>query len=145
MLPHGFFREAAERAREERGIVAQLTWDGDQLIGMSLNLLAAGIMDGTFSAMAPGHEGGAVYYNDLIYAPLRAGCGQGLRQLELGPTALYAKVLRGALLRRRTTLIRGLNPVLHTMLRTWGRQVALRTERKERDLLAPLGGERCFA
>lgn len=145
VLPKDFFAHVADQAARERGIVAQLIWHGHRLVGMSLNLMSGGVMDGTFSAMAAEHEGGAAYYNDLIYAPLAASCGAGLRRLELGPTALYAKVLRGASLRRRTTLVRGLNPVTHTLLDIWGRQIAGRTERKELDLLAPLGGARCFA
>lgn len=142
MLPAAFFHRVAEQA--EPRIVAQLTWNNAQLVGASLNLVAAGVMDGTFAALTPEHEGGAVYYNDLIYTPLRVGAGRGVRMLELGPTALYAKVLRGAKLRRRITLIRGTSAPLHAALRALGKHVAARTEKKEHDLLAPLGGFRCF-
>jgi predicted N-acyltransferase len=142
MLPSGFFQGVAERA--DRGIVAQLTWQADQLVGASLNLIAGGVVDGTFATVAPGHEGGAVYYNDLVYTPIRIAARHNVRRLELGPTALYAKVLRGAKLRRRVTLIRGTTPRMHAVLRALGQRVAARTERKEETLLAPLGGFRCF-
>lgn len=142
MLPSGFFQDVAERA--ERGILAQLTWQREQLVGASLNLIAGGVVDGTFATVAPGHEGGAVYYNDLIYTPIRIAASHNVQRLELGPTALYAKVLRGAKLRRRVTLIRGTTPRMHAVLRALGERVAARTERKEEELLSPLGGFRCF-
>jgi len=53
-------------------------------------------------------------------------------------------VLRGARLRRRITLIRGMSRASHGLLAAWGRRIAERTERKELELLAPLGGFRCF-
>ena len=142
MLPRDFFREVAARA--EPGISAQLTWDGSRLVGMSLKLVAGGVMDGTFAAVAPEHEGGPVYYNNLIYLPLRTSWAQGVRRLELGPSALRAKILRGAKLYRRVGLIRGTTPGLHALLGIWGRRVAARTEEQENALLAPLGGFRCF-
>lgn len=122
------------------GIKAHHTWRGDRLVGTSLNLMTPELLDGTFAAFAPEHRAGPVYYNDLFYEPIRMAAREGIGELDLGATALYAKVLRGAMLQRRVILIRGTTPARHRLLRVLGHLVALRTEQKERRALEPLGG-----
>jgi hypothetical protein len=59
-------------------------------------------------------------------------------------SALYPKVLRGARLRRRVALVRGTGPVTHRMLAALGASVARRQAAKERRMLGPLWGPRCY-
>jgi predicted N-acyltransferase len=136
-LPVSLFSRLAEGP--DAGLWAQLTYQEERLIGSSLSVSAGGVMDGNFAAFAPGFLGGPVYHNDLVYQPLRLACAQGLHHLDLGPTALYPKVLRGGRLRKRLTLVRGMSPLVHEVLRALGPLVARRTEWKERRALAPLG------
>jgi predicted N-acyltransferase len=119
------------------GIRAQLTWSGAGLVGTSLNLMTPDVLEGTLGAFAPEHRGPA-YYNDLCYEPIRLACERGIAGIDLGATALYAKVLRGAELRPRVALIRGTTRVRHRLLATLGRLVARRTQWKERRALGPL-------
>lgn len=127
------------------GIRAHLTWSGDRLVGTSLNLMTSQVLEGTFAAFAPEHGAGPVFYNDLCYEPIRLACREGIPTIDLGPSALYAKVLRGAVLQRRMVLLRGTTPTRHRLLRMLGQLAARRTEQKERDALGPLWGRRCFA
>ena len=137
-LDPGFFARLA--AEPTAGLWAQLTWRGDQLVGASINLAAGGVMDGTFAAVAAGQRGTPVYYGDLIYEPVRIACAEGYAAIELGPTALVPKVLRGARPYRRITLVRGATPALHAALAAWGRAVAAWTARKDRRRLETVGG-----
>jgi predicted N-acyltransferase len=130
--------------RPTPSIRAHHTWRGDRLVGTSLNLMTPELLDGTFAAFSPEHRGGPVYYNDLCYEPIRMAAREGIGALDLGATALYAKVLRGARLRRRVILIRGTTSVRHRLLRTLGHLVARRTEQKEQRALEPLGRVRDF-
>jgi predicted N-acyltransferase len=130
--------------RQTPGIWAHLTWHGDRLVGTSLNLSTPERLDGTFAAFAPEHRRGGVFYNDLCYEPLRVAIREGISSIDLGPTALYAKVLRGAVLQRRMIVIRGTTPRRHRVLNALGQLVAQRTQQKERKGLGPLWGPRCF-
>ncbi|HEY8259454.1 MAG TPA: GNAT family N-acetyltransferase [Gemmatimonadales bacterium] len=121
------------------GLWGQLAFVGDHLVASSVSVVAGGIMEGTLAAFTPEFLGGPVYHNDLVYEPLRLACSHGVGALDLGPTALYPKVLRGARLRRRRTLALGVSGPVHAALRTLGPLVARRTEWKERRALAPLG------
>jgi predicted N-acyltransferase len=127
------------------GLWAQLTWRGAELVGASINLAAAGVVEGTFAALAAEHRGGPAYYNDLVYGPVRIACRLGATALDLGPTALVPKVLRGARLYRRLALVRGTSPLVQGILSGLGRLVAARTRHKERRRLAPLGAFRVLA
>jgi predicted N-acyltransferase len=130
--------------RQTPGIWAHLTWHGDRLVGTSLNLTTSERQDGTFAAFAWEHRAGGVFYNDLCYEPLKVAIREGVSAIDLGPTALYAKVLRGAVLQRRMVLIRGTTPRWHRALSVLGRLVARRTQDKERKTLGSLWGRRCF-
>jgi predicted N-acyltransferase len=141
VAPH-LFQHLARRQTPE--IWAHLTWHGDRLVGTSLNLTAPEQQDGTFAAFTPEHRTSGVYYNDLCYEPLKVAIREGVSSIDLGPTALYAKVLRGAVLHRRMILIRGTTPRRHRALSMLGRLVARRTQQKERNALGPLWGPRCF-
>jgi predicted N-acyltransferase len=123
---------------------AHLTWHGDHLVGTSLNLATPGWMDGTFSGFSPEHRNGPVLYNDLCYEPIRMAASEGIPVIDLGPTALYAKVLRGAILQRRMILIRGTTQRRHRLLSALGKLVANRTQNAERRSLGALWGPRCF-
>ena len=120
------------------GIRAQLTWSGTQLVGSSLNLLTPHLLEGTFTAFSAEHRRGPAYYNDLCYEPIRVACQERIAGIDLGATALYTKVLRGAVLRRRVMLVRGTTLARHRLLGALGHLVARRTEWKERQALGPL-------
>jgi predicted N-acyltransferase len=141
-LPPGFFERLAECPQP--GIFTQLTWSGERLVGCSINLAAGEVMEGTFAAFAPELQGGPAYLNDLVYAPVRVACRERIGAIDLGSSALYAKVLRGARLRRRMVLVRGTGPFMHRVLRRLGRSVARRQEEKERKMLGPLWSPGCY-
>jgi predicted N-acyltransferase len=126
------------------GLFAQLTWSGERLVGCSINLAAAGVLEGTFAAFAAGHEGGPAYFNDLVYQPLQGAIRERIRAIDLGSSALYPKVLRGARLRRRVVLVRGTGRLMHRVLRRLGRTMARRQEEKERRMLGALWSPGCY-
>ena len=133
---HEFFERLSVHPTD--GIRAQLTWSGARLVGTSLNLMTPELLEGTLGAFAPEHRQGAAYYNDLCYEPIRLACERGIAGIDLGATALYPKVLRGAALRPRFALIRGTTRVKHRLLAALGHLVARRTQWKERRALGPL-------
>ena len=96
------------------------------------------LLEGTFGAFAQEHRRGPAYYNDLCYEPIRLACREGISAIDLGATALYTKVLRGAELRPRVALIRGTTAMRHRLLAALGRVVARRTQWKEQQSLGPL-------
>jgi predicted N-acyltransferase len=136
-LPLALFEHLA--ASPTRGLWGQLTFHQDRVVGSSISVAAGGVMEGTFAAFAPGFLAGPVYHNDLVYEPLRMACIEGIGAVDLGPTALYPKVLRGARLVRRRTLALGTSRPVHAALRALGPLVASRTEWKERRPLESLG------
>jgi predicted N-acyltransferase len=135
-VPRDFFEELSRHP--SNGIRAQLTWSGDRLVGTSVNLNTRHVLEGTFGAFVPEHRAGPAYFNDLFYEPVRVACREGIETIDLGATALYAKALRGAVLRRRVILIRGTTPARHAVIRAIGELVVRRTEWKERRALGPL-------
>jgi predicted N-acyltransferase len=141
IAPH-FFQQLGRR--QTPGIWAHLTWHGDRLVGSSLNLTLPEQLDGALAAFTPEHLASGVLYNDFCYEPLRVAIREGVSSIDLGPTSLYAKVVRGAVLQRRMILIRGTTPRWHRTLSMLGRLIARRTQQKERKALAPLWGPRCF-
>jgi predicted N-acyltransferase len=141
-LATGYFECLAAHAAPQ--ILATLTSSDGRIVGTSLNLAAGSLLDGTFSAFAQAERGGTAYLNDLVYEPIRMACRLGMPALDLGMSALYPKVLRGARLRRRVALVRGTGPAVHRMLATLGVVVARRQAAKERRMLGPLWGPRCY-
>jgi predicted N-acyltransferase len=141
-LAPGYFARLASPPAS--GISAQLAASGGRIVGMSLNLAAGSLVDGTFAAFAAPERGGPAYLNDLVYEPVRLACRLGIPGLDLGMSALYPKVLRGARLRRRVALVRGIGPAMHQVLIALGAAVARRQEAKERRMLGPLWGPQCY-
>ena len=135
-VPNDFFERLSLEPTD--GIRAQLTWSGARLVGTSLNLMTPELLEGTFGAFTREHRHGPAYYNDLCYEPIRLACDRGIAGIDLGATALYPKVLRGAELRPRVALIRGTTAMRHRLLGRLGRLVARRTQWKERRALGPL-------
>jgi predicted N-acyltransferase len=125
-------------------IRAHLTWHGDHLVGSSLNLATPELLDWALAAYTPEHRRGPVFYNDMCYEPIRIATREGIGAIDLGPAALYAKVLRGAILQRRMILIKGTTPARHRAISLLGRLVARRTNHNERASLGSLWGPRCF-
>jgi predicted N-acyltransferase len=142
VLASSFFRTLAEEPSD--GVIAQLTWAGDRLAGSSVNLIGPELIEGTFVGFAAEYRGGPAFFNDLVYQPLQLAFERAITEIDLGPTALYSKVLRGATLRRRVTLVRGVTPTMHRALAALGAMVARREEAKERRALGALWGPRCF-
>jgi hypothetical protein len=142
VLAPGYFARLASPPAP--GILAQLTASRGRIVGMSINLAAGSLVDGTFTAFAVPERGGPVYLNDLVYQPVRLACELGIPGLDLGMSALYPKVLRGARLRRRVALVRGTGPAMHQVLVALGAAVARRQEAKERRMLGPLWGPKCY-
>jgi predicted N-acyltransferase len=138
----GFFERLAALASP--GIEAQLTCRDGRIVGASVNLAAGSVVDGTFSAFAVEEHAGPAYLNDLVYQPIRLACRHQMQALDLGMSALYPKVLRGARLQRRVTLVRGTGPAIHQVLVALGAAVARRQEAKERRLLGPLWSPSCY-
>ena len=141
-IPAGCFERLAETPTS--GLFAQLTWSGERLVGCSINLAAAGVLEGTFAAFAAGYEGGPAYLNDLVYHPLRVAIRERMSAIDLGSSALYPKVLRGARLHRRMVLVRGSGRLMHRVLRRLGRTMARRQEEKERRMLGALWSPSCY-
>ena len=135
-VPPEFFEQLSRQPSP--GIRAQLTWSGERLVGTSVNLSTQRLLEGTFGAFSPEHRAGPAYFNDLLYEPVRLACREGIEAIDLGATALYAKALRGAALRRRMILIRGTTPSRQRVIRVIGQLVARHTEYKERRALGPL-------
>jgi predicted N-acyltransferase len=138
----GFFELLA--APPSAGITALITRIEGRVVGTSLNLAAGEVVDGTFAAFAAAEQGGAAYVNDLVYEPVRLACRRTIPAIDLGMSALYPKVLRGARLRRRVALVRGTGPAIHHVLMALGAAVARRQETKERQMLGPLWGPKCY-
>ncbi|HEU5170130.1 MAG TPA: peptidogalycan biosysnthesis protein [Gemmatimonadales bacterium] len=130
LLPRGFLERLA--AAPAPGIWAQLTWRDGELAGFSVNLEAAGVVDGTLAGFAAGPATEAAWLNDLVHAPIALGCAAGCARLELGPTALRAKLLRGATLVPRVTLARGTTRRTRALLTILAPVVDRRLRRKER-------------
>jgi predicted N-acyltransferase len=141
-IPLGCFDRFAEAPTP--GLFAQLTWSGERLVGCSVNVAAGGVLEGTFAAFAAGYEGGPAYLHDLIYQPLQYACRERLSAIDLGSSALYPKVLRGARLRRRMVLVRGSGRLVHRVLCRLGRTMARRQEEKERRMLGSLWSPSCY-
>jgi predicted N-acyltransferase len=138
----GFFERLAASAAPR--VSAQLASSEGRIVGTSVNLAAGSVLDGTFAAFTPAELGGPAYLNDLVYEPIRLACRRGIPALDLGMSALYPKVLRGARLRRRVALVRGAGPAIHQVLIALGTAVGRRQEAKERRMLGQLWGPKCY-
>lgn len=140
-LAAGWFSRLADEPTPD--IIALFTVSPRRLVGASLNLAGA-VLDGTFAAFEAQAHGGAAYLNDLVYEPVRLACARGIGSIDLGMSALYPKVLRGARLRRRVALVRGSSPAMHQVLAALGAAVGQRQAAKERRMLGALWGPECY-
>ncbi len=129
-LAEGFFARLA--SAHHPGVTAQMGRQGGRLATISLNFTTPAMLDGSFGGYAEGVPGGAVYVSDAIYQPITATAGSAVTKIDLGPAALYAKVVRGAVLRPQITLAFGLTRATGLALRALGRASAARTHAKER-------------
>jgi predicted N-acyltransferase len=134
----GFLRALAQPA--DPAVTAHLTWKAERLVGSTLGLPGRDVLDVGFAGFDAEVPGVPVYFNNLVYLPVRLACARGIAEVDLGPTALYPKVLRGAILRRRMSLIRGTTPACHQLLRAIGEVAGRRQQWKERRAWAALGG-----
>jgi predicted N-acyltransferase len=137
-LQEGFFMRVAERADES--LWAQTSWQDEVLVGASLNMVAGGRVDGGMAGFSPGPAESAVFAADLVYEPVRMACERGFRTIELGPTALQAKRLRGAALVPRFTLVRGANRTIHSALLPLAALLDAWNRRKEQRALGRFSG-----
>jgi predicted N-acyltransferase len=105
MLVDHFGRQAAhldelshvlvcEQAGVPVGFVLSYEWDGAWYVR------AAGAADGLRGASA-------AFFNLVYYAPIRAALERGIRRYDVGPSSLQAKLLRGAQLEPRWSLVGG--------------------------------------
>ncbi len=134
----GFLRGLAEPA--DPRIAALVSGKAGRLVAGGLGLAGREVMDVALPTFDSEVQAGPVYFNNLMYLPIGMACAAGVSQLDLGPTALYPKVHRGATLRRRMTLIRGTTPACHQVLRAIGELAGRRQQWKERRALGGLGG-----
>jgi predicted N-acyltransferase len=106
VLDREFFPRLAELADDSLWV--QAAWQGGVLVGASVNMVAGGRVDGGLAAFGPGGAQSALFAADLVYEPLRIAFARDYGALELGPTALQAKTLRGATMKARFALVRGM-------------------------------------
>jgi hypothetical protein len=102
---------------------------------MSVALDGGDALDLCLSAQSDETRRGLLYQHCLCYDPIRAALGSGLTRINLGPGALYAKLLRGARLNTRMTLVRGLTPTARAAVRVLAPLTNARNLAKHRRLL----------
>lgn len=135
-LPRSFFAELA--TQRSPGVRVQCAWRGAELLEMAIALDGGGALDLCLSAQSDETRNGLLYQHCLCYDPVRAAIADGLTRIHLGPSALYPKVLRGARLERRLTLVRGCTAPARGALRALAPVVGARNEMKQRRRLAAI-------
>ncbi len=131
-----FFTELA--AQQSPGVRVQCAWKGDTLLEMALALDAGGALDLCLSAQSEEARNGLLYQHCLCYDPIRVAIADGLSRIHLGPSALYPKLLRGARLQARLTLVRGLTPAARAAIRVLAPVTNARNRAKQRRLVGRL-------
>lgn len=135
LAPH-FFAELA--SQQSPGVRMQCAWLGSKLLEMAVALDGGGALDLCLSAQSDETRNGFLYQHCLCYDPIRAAIAGGLTRIHLGPSALYPKVVRGARLQSRLTLVRGTTPVARAALRVVSPLTDVRNRAKHRRLLGKL-------
>ena len=130
----GFLRALAQT--DSPDVAAQLSRQAGRLVGSSVALTGREILDVAFPAFDPDRHCGPICSSNLVYLPIGRACAAGSAEVDLGPTALHPKLLRGATLRRRTTLIKGTTAACHQLLRAIGELAGRRLQWKEYRALA---------
>lgn len=138
-LPPALFAELA--AQRSAGVRVQCAHRGDALLEMAVALDAGGALDLCLSAQSDESRNGPLYQHCLCFDPVRDAIAHGISRIHLGPSALYPKVLRGARLERRVTLVRGCTPAARAAIRVAAPVLAARNEAKQRRQLAALPTE----
>jgi predicted N-acyltransferase len=128
-----FFAELA--SQQSPGVRVQCAWHGSTLLEMAVALDAGGALDLCLSAQSEETRNGLLYQHCLCYDPVRAAIAGGLTRIHLGPSALYPKVIRGARLRSRFTLVRGMTPAARAALSVLSPVTDVRNRAKQRRLL----------
>jgi predicted N-acyltransferase len=131
-----FFTELARQ--RSAGVRVQCAWKGDALLTMAVALDGGGALDMCLSAQSDESRNGLLYQHCLCYDPIRAAIAGGLTRIHLGPSALFPKLLRGARLDTRVTLVRGLAPTARAAVRVLAPLSSARNRSKHRRLVARL-------
>ena len=135
-LGRNFFAELA--AQHSSGVRVQCAWKGNTLLEMAVALDGGGALDLCLSAQSEATRNGLLYQHCLCYDPIRAAIASGLTRIHLGPSALYPKLLRGARLQTRLTLVRGLTPGARASLAVLAPVTNVRNRAKQRRLVGKL-------
>ena len=131
-----FFAELAEQ--RSPGVRVQCAWKGATLLEMAVALDGGGALDLCLSAQSEETRNGLLYQHCLCYDPIRVAIASGLTRIHLGPSALYPKLLRGARLQTRLTLVRGLTPLARGALAVLSPATNARNRAKHRRLVGKL-------
>jgi len=135
-LPPQFFSELA--AQQSPGVRVRCAWKGAKLLEMAVALDGGGALDLCMSAQSEETRNGLLYQHGLAYDPIRAAIAGGLTRIHLGPSALHPKILRGARLQARVTLVRGLTPAARAALSVLVPVTHARNRAKQRKLVSKL-------
>ena len=131
-----FFAELA--AQQSPGVRAQCAWRGSTLLDVAIALEGAGSLD--LGLRAHMDDGGSdlLHQHCLCYDPVRAAIAGRVHEIHLGAGALYSKVIRGARLESRFTLVRGMTPAARAALRLLSPLTDARNRRRQRRLVGTL-------
>ena len=135
-LAPNFFSELA--AQRSDGVRVQCAWKGATLLEMAVALDGGGALDLCLSAQSGEGRNGLLYQHCLCYDPIRVAIADGLNRIHLGPSALYPKILRGARLEARYTLVRGLTSAARAAIAVLSPATNARNRAKERKLVGTL-------
>ncbi len=135
-LPPRFFAELA--AQQSAAVRVQCAWRGTTLLKMAVALDGGGALDLCLSAQSDETRNGLLYQHCLCYDPVRVAIASGITRIHLGPSALYPKVVRGARLQSRLTLVRGLTPAARAAVRAFSPLIDARNRAKQRRILGKL-------
>ena len=131
-----FFEELA--AQQSPGVRVQCAWKGTTLLEMAVALDAGGALDLCLSAQSEETRNGLLYQHCLCYDPIRVAIADSLTRIHLGPSALYPKLLRGARLQTRLTLVRGLTQAARAAIAVLAPVTNARNRAKQRRLVGRL-------
>ena len=137
-LAPNFFAELA--AQQSAGVRVQCAWRGTTLLEMAVALDAGGELDLCLSGQSDEMRNGLLYQHLLCYDPVRVAIADNISRIHLGPSALYPKVVRGARLQSRLTLVRGMTPAARAALRVLAPLTDARNRAKQRRVLRTLRG-----
>jgi len=132
-LAPDFFSELA--GHRSKGVRAQCAWKGPKLLEMAIALDGGGALDLCLSAQSDETGNGLLHQHCLCYDPIRVAIEDSLTRIHLGPGGLYAKLVRGARLSSRVTLVQGLSAAASAALRVLAPITSARHRAKHRRLI----------